>query len=68
MANENKSFRDIAKILNFENIITTSDRKGQIIHVDYNYLKVFVRNNKDSIWRNDSVLDILHNETYIWNI
>ncbi len=68
MANENKSFRDIAKILNFENIITTSDRKRQIIHVDYNYLKVFVRNNKDSIWRNDSVLDILHNETYIWNI
>ncbi len=65
MANENKSSRDIAKILNSENIITPSNRKKQTTFMDYSYLKVFGKNHKDSIWRHDNVLDILHNEIYI---
>ncbi|HJD00791.1 MAG TPA: recombinase family protein [Candidatus Dwaynia gallinarum] len=65
MANENKSSRDIAKILNSENVITPSNRKKEITSMDYSYLKVFGKNHKDSIWRHDNVLDILHNEIYI---
>lgn len=40
MANENKSSRDIAKILNSENVITPSNRKKEITSMDYSYLKV----------------------------
>lgn len=65
MANENKSSRDIAKILNSENVITPSNRKKQTTFMNYSYLKVLGKNHKDSIWIHDNVLDILHNEIYI---
>ena len=60
MANEGNSSREIAKILNLENIITPSDRKKQITSMNYNYLKVFSKKHVNSVWRHDSVLNILH--------